>query len=60
VQVKTYEEAEEHFREQRGLVQQLKAENAALQKDAKATAALKAELADLRSQVHLHLGLNLV
>lgn len=53
LQIKTYEEAEEHFREQKSLLQQLKAENAALQKDVAATAALKLEIADLRRQVNL-------
>jgi hypothetical protein len=45
--VKTYEEAQEQV----GVVQQLKAENAALQKESKAIPALKAEVADLRRQV---------
>ena len=58
VQVKTYEEAEQHFREQKSLVQQLKAENAALQKDAKAVAGLKAEVADLKNQVRSYLILH--
>ena len=58
MQVKTFEEVEQHFREQKSLVQQLKAENAALQKDAKAVAGLKAEVADLKNQVSIYLNVH--
>ena len=53
VQIKTHEQAEQQYIEQMELVNQLKAENTALQQDARAIASLQAEVADLKAKVSL-------
>lgn len=51
MQIKTYEESERVYIEQMELVQQLRAENAALAQESRTIAALKAEIVDLQAKV---------
>lgn len=51
MQIKTLEESERLYMEQTELVQQLRAENAALQQETRIIASLKAEIADLKAKV---------